>query len=269
MAKSSFVSTNRKRFHSAPKRQSGFTIVELMIAGLLGIILTAGVIQLFIGSNRNFSLQDELANVQEDGRFAMIFLENELQKGGWIDDFNRQVPPAVDLNTSSDGITDSIAVSYALPADSTDCNGATVGDGVIVNRFYVASNQLLCQGNGGGAAQPLIDGVENFQVLYGVETNGVCPDGAVNQYMTRDQINSAGGNLVIVSARVALLLASNGDVLDQAESLTHDLLDIQVPTTDRRAYRTFQQTIFMPNAIYATAGNPEMAINCRTEQVGS
>ncbi len=254
------------------RTQGGFTLVELMIAGLLGIILTAGVIQLFIGSNRNYSLQDELANVQEDGRFALIFLENEIQRGGWIDDFNREVPPAIDLNNSSDGVSDRIAVSYALPPDSRDCNGSVVADGLIVNQFFVggaSGEELMCLGNGGGSAQPLIDGVKNFQVLYGVETNGICPDGAVNQYMTHDQINAAGGSIVIVSARVALLLASEDDVLSTAESRTHDLLDTQMTTNDKLAYRTFQQTIYMPNAIYATAGNPEMAITCRAEQVGS
>ncbi len=254
------------------KPQGGFTIVELMIAGLLGIILTAGVIQLFIGSNRNYSLQDELANVQEDGRFALIFLENEIQRGGWINDFNREVPPAVDLTNSSDGVSDRVAVSYALPPDSRDCNGAVVADGLIVNQFYVggaSGEELMCLGNGGGSAQPLIDGVKNFQVLYGVETNGTCPDGAVNQYMTRDQINAAGGDSVIVSVRVALLIGSEDDVLSAPESHTHDLLDTQMTTNDKLAYRTFQQTIYMPNAIYATAGNPEMAITCRAEQVGS
>jgi type IV pilus assembly protein PilW len=254
------------------QRQGGFTIIELMIAGLLGIILTAGVIQLFVGSNRNYTLQNELANVQEDGRFALIFLENEIQKGGWIDDFIREVPPAIDLNNSADGARDRIAVSYALPPDSRDCNGAVVADGLIVNQFFVggaSGEELMCLGNGGGAAQPLIDGVKNFQVLYGVETSGVCPDGAVNQYMTRDQIVASGGNLVIVSARVALLLGSENDVLTTAESHTHDLLDTQMTTNDRLAYRTFQQTIYMPNAIYATAGNPEMAITCRAERVGT
>ncbi|MBV1911263.1 MAG: PilW family protein [Kangiellaceae bacterium] len=254
------------------RKQSGFTIVELMIAGVLGIILTAGVIQLFVGSNRTYTLQDELANVQENGRFAMIFLENEIQKGGWIDDFSLQVPPAIDLNSSSDGVTDAIAVSYALPPASRDCNGAIVGDGIIINQFYVggtSGDELLCQGNGGGAAQPLIDGVRDFQILYGVETNSVCPDGAVNQYMTRDQIVAAGGNLVIVSARVAVLLASENDVLPQAESHTHDLLDTQLVTNDKLAYRTFQQTIYMPNAYYATAGNPEIAVTCLADQVGS
>jgi len=254
--------------------QRGFTIVELMIAGVLGIILTAGVIQLFIGSNQNYSLQEELANIQEDGRFAMIFLENEIQKGSWIDGFNQQIQPAVNMNASSDGVTDSVAVSYTVPVDGVnnlDCNGSVVADGIIVNQFFVggaSGEEFLCLGNGGGVAQPLIDQVKGFQVLYGVETNSDCPDGAVNQYMTRDQIVAAG-NMLVVSVRVALLIASEGDVTNTAESRTHDLLDTQQTTNDRLTYRTFQQTVFMPNAIYATAGNPDMSIRCAVDRVGS
>ena len=253
--------------------QKGFTVVELMIAGLLGIVLTAGVIQLFLGSNQNYSMQEELANLQEDGRFAMIFLENEVQKGGWIDDFARDVPAAISLDDSSDGLTDTIAVSYAMDVDgvsNVDCNGAIVADGLIVNQFYVggaSGDELLCLGNGGGAAQPLINKVRGFQVLYGVETNNVCPDGAVNQYMTRDQIVAAGNNLVIVSVRVALLISSEEDVINQNKSREHFLLDTTQVTNDKLAYRTFQQTIFMPNAIYSTAGNPDMSITCAANNI--
>ncbi len=257
-------------------KQGGFTIVELLIAGLLGIILTAGVIQLFVGSNANYTLQDELADIQEDGRFAMIFLENEIQRGGWIDDFNARVPPAVDLNLSQDAASDSVAVSYKVPVDgvsNVDCNGSNVADGYVTNTFLVGGDsgeELMCLGNGTGAvAQPLINGVKNFQVLYGVESNATCPDGAVNQYMTRDQVLAGGSNLVIVSVRVALLIASEEDVLPENETVTHDLLDTQYTSTDKLTYRTFQQTIYMPNSIFSTAGNPDMAITCLGQQVGS
>ena len=256
--------------------QSGFTIVEIMIAGTLGIILMAGVIQLFVGSNRNYTLQDELAGIQEDGRFAMIFLENEIQRGGWIDDFNERVPPAVDLALSLDGVSDSVAVSYKVPIDgisNVDCNGANVADGYITNTFSVGGNsgeELMCLGNGTGAvAQPLINGVKNFQVLYGVESNATCPDGAVNQYMTRDQVLAGGSNLVVVSVRVAVLIASGDNVLDESESVTHDLLDTKFTSNDQLAYRTFQQTIYMPNSIFSTAGNPDMAVTCLANNIGT
>jgi len=265
--------TNFSKYYKLSGDQQGFTIVELMIAGVLGIILTAGIIQLFVGSNRNYSLQEELANIQEDGRFAMIFLENEIQQGGWIDDFSQQVPPAIDLASSTDGVTDAVAVSYKIPIDgvtNVDCNGSIVGTGYITNTFFVggaSGEELLCLGNGGGAAQPLVDGVKNFQVLYGVETNSTCPDGAVNQYMTRDEVAAAGNNIVVVSVRVALLIASDKNVITDAKSETHDLLDTQVVTNDRLAYRTFQQTIYMPNALYSTAGNPDKAITCMSSSI--
>lgn len=253
---------------SLKSSQKGFTIVELMIAGLLGIVLTAGVIQLFVGSNQNYTLQDELANIQEDGRFALIFMENEIQQGGWIDDFNQVVPDAVDIAQSIDSATDTLAISYKVPIDglsNRDCNGSVVADGYITNVFSIggtSGEELLCRGNGGGAAQPLIDGVKGFQVLYGVESNSVCPDGAVNQYMTRDQLAAVFDSVIVVSVRMALLLASEDDVLATAESKTHALLDTETTTNDRLAYRTFQQTVYMPNALFSTVGNPNMALDC-------
>ncbi|MDQ7049223.1 MAG: PilW family protein [Enterobacterales bacterium] len=203
-----------------------------------------------------------------------MFLEDELQRGGWIDDFNSQVPPAISLAQSSDGVTDRVAISYKTEINGVanrDCNGSVVADGYVTNQFFVGGatgEEFLCQGNGGGAAQPLIDGVKNFQVLYGVETNGQCPDGAVNQYMTHDQVVAAGPGILVVSVRVALILGSERNVLDVVEANTYDILDTQMDTNDQLAYRTFQQTIFMPNALYSTAGNPDKGITCLAGAVG-
>jgi len=266
--------SNDRASRALAAQQKGFTIVELMIAGALGLILSAGIIKLFIGSNQNYNLQYELANIQEDGRFAMIFLEDELQRGGWIDDFKSEVPPAIDLALSADGVTDEIAISYKTAINGVanrDCNGSVIADGYVTNQFYVggaSGEEFLCQGNGGGAAQPLIDGVKNFQVLYGVETNGQCPDGAVNQYMTHDQVVAAGTSILVVSVRVALMLGSERNVLDRVEAHTYPILDTQMVTNDQLVYRTFQQTIFMPNALYSTAGNPDKGVTCLAGAVG-
>jgi len=255
---------------------SGFTIVELLIAGVLGILLLTGVIQLFAGSNKNYSLQEQLADVQEDGRFALIFLKEEIQKGGWVFDEVRQSPvDAVNLVNSSDGTTDSITVAYQVEvggANSFDCNGAAVTSGSIENRFYVGGangDELLCQGNGGGAAQPLINGVTNFQVLYGLETDVTCPDGLVNMYLNRDQYLAAAAAIVnpedrltLVSVRVALLLQSEEDVIPANESNTHQLLDTSVTTNDRAAHRLFQQTIYMPNSILTAMSSSTLIFKC-------
>ncbi len=264
------------------KKQLGFTIVELLIAGVLGILLLAGVVQLFVGSNQNYSLQEQLADIQEDGRFALIFLKEELQKGGWVDDgqIAAGIPIAVNIANSSDGVTDSIAVTYNVldgGPDAFDCNGAAVTGGGIENRFYVGGtngDELLCQGNGGGAAQPLINGVSNFQVLYGIETDVTCPDGIVNVYLTRDEYNAADAAAIavdpkkpiaLVSVRVALLLSSGENVLPANEVNPYQLLDTAVTTNDRLAHRLFQQTIYMPNAILPIMSNSNLIMGCASQ----
>ena len=268
-----------------PSRQKAFTLVELMIAGTLGLLLIAGVIQLFVGSNQNFTLQSELADVQEDGRFSLMFLENEIQQAGWYDDnFNFSpdsltfVDPGIAGRTAN---SDFVTITYQLVGDGNDrdCNGNTVADGLITNTFYLGGaggEELLCRGNGGVAGQPLIDGVIDFQVLYGVETNAACPDGAVNQYMTGAQvlaINNANAsledNLIVASVRVALLMASEKDVLAVNEAETHYLLDTVKNTNTKRAYRTFQQTIYMPNAFFSRAGDPAKGPSCLASRVGT
>lgn len=254
-------------------KHKGFTIVELLIAGTLGLLLIGGVIQLFTGSNRIYSMQEQLADIQEDGRFALIFLKEELQKGGWAEDPWAARPDAINLANSSDGVTDSVAVAYSVTPggpESFDCNGSAVATGSIENRFYVGGangDELLCQGNGGGAAQPLINGVTNFQVLYGVETDTACPDGVVNSYLTHDQFVAAGASVLLISVRVALLLSSEEDVIASDKLIDHQLLDTSVPTNDKLAHRLFQQTVFMPNGIYLTISAPSAVMNCMTGNI--
>lgn len=266
-----------------PLRQKAFTLVELMIAGTLGLLLIAGIIQLFLGSNQNFTLQDELADIQEDGRFSLMFLENEIQRSGWFEDVGGNPAPLVFTDpVAADYVagTDFVTISYQLVADGTaqDCNGNFVADGLVINTFYLGgadNEQLICLGNGGVAGQPLVDGVKDFQVLYGVETDVACPDGAINQYMTGGQIlavNDVTANpslhLIVASVRVALLMASDTDVLGVNESETHYLLDTVNTTNTKLAYRTFQQTIYIPNAFYSRASDPGQGAACLAAKVG-
>jgi len=62
-------------FHSA----QGFTLVELMIALLIGLIATIGMISLFSGTSKTNAFQDALARLQENGRYATLRIENDLR----------------------------------------------------------------------------------------------------------------------------------------------------------------------------------------------
>jgi len=253
------------------KNQAGFSIVELMIAGTLGLILLAGVIQLFTGSQRTYTLQNELADIQEDGRFALMILERQVQKGSWNANAVMDTPTAIDITNSVDGVNDSITFSYRGAVDGVDnldCNNIAIADGLVTNRFFVLNNELMCQGNGGGDAQTFIDNVERFQLLYGVETELSCPDGVVNSYMTKTDIEGSAFANRILSVRFALLLQSERNLLSSAETNTYQILDQSYPSpSDKLVRRLFQQTVFMPNAVYATVGSPQTVIDCMSSTI--
>lgn len=61
---------------------SGFSLIELMVAITLGLLLTAGMIQLFSSSKLTFQTNDALARVQENGRFALEVLKRDLREAG-------------------------------------------------------------------------------------------------------------------------------------------------------------------------------------------
>ena len=54
--------------------QRGFSLVELMIALVLGLVLFAGVGHLVLASSRSWALQDELRRLRENGRLALDIL---------------------------------------------------------------------------------------------------------------------------------------------------------------------------------------------------
>jgi hypothetical protein len=65
------------------RRQSGFTLVELMIASFLGLFLVGGLIHLFVSSGQGYRANDALARVQESGRFAMDILARDIRQVGY------------------------------------------------------------------------------------------------------------------------------------------------------------------------------------------
>ncbi len=61
----------------------GFSLIELMIAIVLGLILVAGVIQVFLGNRQTQLSEQSVARVQEAGRLALDFIEQDLRMGGF------------------------------------------------------------------------------------------------------------------------------------------------------------------------------------------
>lgn len=67
----------RRRFD-----ESGFSLLEVMIALALGLLLSIGILSLFSSTSSTNKLQDGLARLQENGRFAVSRMEKDLRMMG-------------------------------------------------------------------------------------------------------------------------------------------------------------------------------------------
>jgi Tfp pilus assembly protein PilW len=54
-----------------------------MVANLLGLVLMAGIVGLYLASKRQYVYDEQLARLQENGRYAISLLRRELLMAGF------------------------------------------------------------------------------------------------------------------------------------------------------------------------------------------
>ncbi|WP_299074113.1 PilW family protein [uncultured Paraglaciecola sp.] len=192
-------------------KQRGFTLVELMISLTLGLIISAAVVQVMISNNSTERLNRSIASVQENGRFIIARLRNDLIMTGRYDmlrpELNNDVDIVVEaafaqnnpipvLGDFSNGLDKGAIEGAGVTSDtlmvtlqaSQDCRGATHGyalneEFLVVNEYFLEGTSLKCKGYNGRVlrgqevsvedddAYTLLDDVISFQVQYGITDN--------------------------------------------------------------------------------------------------
>ena len=126
-----------------PRKDSGFSLVELMIALVISLILTAGVIQVYLSSKSAYSTNQALASVQENGRFGLNFLTRDIRMADFWGCFKQQsnnvsnhvnntnAPAGRDFDfnnalSGTDGPSASNDYSDEITIKRADANGITV-----------------------------------------------------------------------------------------------------------------------------------------------
>jgi type IV pilus assembly protein PilW len=64
-------------------RESGFSIIELMVAMGLSMLLLIGVITVFSSSRSTYEVSDRIARLQENGRFALDAVVRDIREAGY------------------------------------------------------------------------------------------------------------------------------------------------------------------------------------------
>ena len=66
------------------RRMQGLTLIETMVAITISLILMAGAITLFINNKVTYEVNDNLSRLQENARFAIEFMLDDLRMVGFF-----------------------------------------------------------------------------------------------------------------------------------------------------------------------------------------
>ena len=134
------------------KQQSGFSIVELLIAVALGIVLSWAILDVTLNSSRTARELELTSEMVENGRYLTNLLSGELQLAGfygrlesYIDDtVTAQPDPCTGLSAASlrNGMNYPVFGLDGVAAGTTTCNGdvlLTGSDALLIRRADTTS----------------------------------------------------------------------------------------------------------------------------------
>ncbi|MDT8363984.1 MAG: PilW family protein [Nitrosomonas sp.] len=332
-----------------PRQQQGLTLVEIMVALTIGMVLLGGVITILVSSQQTYRVNEALARIQENARFAFQLLSRDIRMAGYMGCVGEGTVPVNTLNNATDYlwnfgqpiqgyeatasgwmpaplpteitsplggrdililrgvdgpdtpvishpaggvdgpgsadlkvtvdsglqdndivlVTDCLAAAIfqitnintsagqdnvvhntgtGAPGNATKNLGQSFKDGEVVRistrSYYVRTNSggnaALYWKRGNAAAEELVEGVENMQIDYGVDTDG---NRAADVYQTADLVVDWEN---VVSVRINLLMQSTEDNIT-SQPQTYTFNGTVTTPTDRRLRKTYSTVIALRN----------------------
>ncbi|MFT5897727.1 MAG: type IV pilus assembly protein PilW [Glaciecola sp.] len=164
----------RSQQNQIKKRESGFTLVEIMISMAMGLVIAGAVIQIMVSNTVTEKLNRAMSSTQESGRFIINRLRSEMLMVGLYDQMSPNLNLDVDVVNENNfvrnnpvvlpnefavrttlgslqgatGSPDTLVVSMQ---GNMDCRGYVLGyendeEFYLVNEYFVNDNKLKCRG---------------------------------------------------------------------------------------------------------------------------
>ncbi len=108
-------------------RQRGLSLVELMVAMVIGLILMAGVTQVYLSNRQTSRIQEAASRLQENGRFSIQFLARDIREAGYGG--CRKISE-IAVNVISDTVQSELGDALEAEDVVTGVNDAPAGDPV-------------------------------------------------------------------------------------------------------------------------------------------
>ncbi len=101
--------TLMKKIYSIHPRQTGLTLIEILVAMVISLILMAGVLQIFQANKQSFRVQESLSLIQENGRTAMRILSEDLRMADFWGCRSQDINITDNLDSTGAGYVDLLA----------------------------------------------------------------------------------------------------------------------------------------------------------------
>ncbi len=175
------------------KKQQGVTLIELMIAITIGLIIIAGVLQLYATSRNTQKVQDGVARLQENARYVFARLSQDLSQTGFIGCFNYD--PSRITNTLAQEVGVGDLYDFEQPVNAVNGNGP-MGTDTLIFRQASAAATIPLEGYSNQTEPLLVDSdhanygpLEQFQVVMVTD----CSRSAV--FMITNDPNTSDGTI--------------------------------------------------------------------------
>ena len=204
------IEENKLRNHLSLNKK-GVTLIELLVALVIGGIVVAGIYRVFIAQSKAYSIQDQVVEVQQSIRSAMEILLRDLRMAG----YNGNSTPSKLLDAIFPGDLNKIVMNDAVRIEYL-INGVQNtmvfyrNAGALMEDLYVGGIQQA------GYPTALLENVDALTFTYGVDGRiglDETQDGTIDDIDGDGNIDSAdfvsaatanGANLNIIAVQVAL-----------------------------------------------------------------
>ncbi len=245
MMRTSLIASKRSGFRPSRGRAVGLSLIELMVAMVLGLLLLGAVLQVYLSTKMTFVAQDQKSGVEETGRYALEFVARDVRMAGLTGCASRTMPGAqfpvtnylnggtafpwqftaaimgFEANGSAPGSTLTLAASDPAPGGTWN---ATLPQTLRDLNLAIPGSDVLLLGGIGAQTWPLVDPFNSGSQMFVQTGNDIslgdvlfvtdCAQGmifqATNVTQAGGRTNVVGSNGNTVSPGNASNIAGNG-----------------------------------------------------------
>ncbi len=202
------------------QNERGFSLIELMIAMLIGILLLLAATGLFMSNKRIYNEQNDMGRLQENGRFAVDLLTKDIRMasyGGCVDDLSSLTNVTTNAATVTnlhnatnaiEGIDDKAGSSTWSPSGSTETvANITNGTDAITLRYL----------------EPISDTVAFTTGSTMASDTSAIPVTCSNTAGTAENCNAAGSDHITANENMAITDCSAGDIFIATGATTNTI----------------------------------------------